>query len=152
MKPLTKLMLVLLLCLAAAAGFSQTLSTPKQKIFANYPNTINCSASEFSNAFNATEGQHIILAFSDNFKFAGTVISNVVKYSNLQSITIKSDESANTIFHLSRQINQDNTISFVGRILNSNAADGYEIKRDIAGNYKFEKLDAEKVLQDCGHL
>jgi len=149
MKPLTKLMLVLLLCLVAAAGFSQTLHAPKQQVFSNFPNSINCSASEFSNAFTATEGQHIILAFSDNFKFSGTVISNIVKYSNLQSITIRSDESANTIFHLSKQLNQDNTISFVGRILNANASDGYEIKKDQSGNYKFEKVDAEKVLQEC---
>ena len=149
MKPLCKLMLLLLLCLTSAVGFSQAQHTSKQPIFSVYPNTINCSVSEFSNAFTATEGQHIILSFSDNFKFAGTVISNIVKYSNLQSLVIRSDDSGNTIFHLSKQVNADNTISFVGRILNSNASDGYEIKRDLAGNYKFEKVDAEKVLQEC---
>ncbi len=149
MKALSKLLLVLLLCLAAAAGFSQAPQTAKSKIFATFPNTIDCPVSQFSNAFNAAEGQHIVLLFSDNFKFAGTVISNTIKYSNLQSITIRSDESTNTIFHLSKQLNQDNTVSFVGRIMNSGASDGYEIKQGLAGNYTFEKLDAEKVLQDC---
>ena len=149
MKPFCKLMLLLLLCFTTAASFSQAQHASKQQIFSAFPNTINCSVSEFSNAFTAAEGQHIILSFSDNFKFSGTVISNIVKYSNLQSLIIRSDESGNTIFHLSRQVNADNTISFVGRILNPNASDGYEIKKGLAGNYNFEKLVTEKVLQEC---
>ncbi|MEP7164691.1 MAG: hypothetical protein ABI741_08355 [Ferruginibacter sp.] len=146
MKSLSKLTFALMLCLAATAGFSQS---SKPKIFADFPNTINCTVSEFTNAFSATEGQHIILSFSDGFKFSGTVISNVVKYSDLQSMTIRADQSDKTIFHLSKQINQDNSVSYVGRIINPTAADGYEVKKDMSGNYKFEKTDAEKVLQEC---
>ena len=149
MKPLCKLTLLLLLCFTTTACFSQDQHASKPQLFSAFPNTINCSVSEFSNAFTAAEGQHIILSFSDNFKFSGTVISNIVKYSNLQSLIIRSDESGNTIFHLSRQVNADNTISFVGRILNPNASDGYEIKKDLTGNYNFEKLVTEKVLQEC---
>ncbi len=146
MKSLSKLMFALLLCLAATTGFSQAV---KPKIFDGFPNMINCPVSEFINAFNVTDGQHIMLSFSDNFRFSGTVISNVVKYSNLQSMTIKSDESDKTIFHLSKQINEDNSVSYIGRIMNPTAADGYQIKKDALGNYKFEKTDAEKVLQEC---
>ena len=149
MKSLSKPMFALLLCLTTISGISQSSESIKPKIFAGFPNTINCSVSEFSNAFTATEGQHIILSFSDNFKFSGTVISNIVKYSNLQSLTIRSDQSDKTIFHLSKQINQDNSISYVGRIINPTAADGYQIKKDLSGNYKFEKTDADKVLQTC---
>ena len=149
MKPLGKLIFALMLCLSTTAGFSQNTQVAKPKIFGNFPNTINCSISEFINAFSVLEGQHIILSFSDDFKFSGTVISNVVKYSNLQSMTIQSDLSDKTIFHLSKQINDDNSVSYVGRIMNSTASDGYQIKKDMAGNYKFEKIDAERVLQDC---
>ena len=149
MKLLSKLTITLMFSLTAAIGFSQSTHAAKQQIFGDFPNTINCSASEFSNAFTTAEGQHIILSFSDNFKFSGTVISNIIKYSNLQSVVIRSDDSPNTIFHISRQVNENNSISFVGRIMNSNASDGYEIKKTGAGNYQFEKLDAEKVLQEC---
>ncbi len=149
MKPLSKLMFALLLCLTTAAVHSQTQNSSKPKIFAAFPNTINCSVAEFSNAFAATEGQRLILAFSDNFKFSGTVVSNIIKYSNLQSLVIKSDDADNTIFHLSKQTNPDNSISFVGRIMNSNASDGYEIKKDQSGNYKFEKINAEIVRPEC---
>lgn len=149
MKSPGKLIFAILLCLSNTSGFSQTSQVAKPKIFSNFPNTINCTVSEFRNAFSATEGQHIILTFSDDFKFSGTVISNAVKYSNLQSMTIQSDLSDKTIFHLSKQINFDNSVSYVGRIMNSTASDGYQIKKDMAGDYKFEKFDAEKVLQDC---
>jgi hypothetical protein len=142
-------MFALLLCLTTSAGFSQTTSLAKPKIFASFPNTINCSVSEFSNAFAVPEGQHIMLSFSDNFKFSGTIISNVVKYSNLQSMTIHSDLSHNTVFHLSKQVNDDNSISYVGRIMDATASDGYQIKKDMAGNYKFEKVDSERILQEC---
>lgn len=149
MKSLSKLTFVLLLCLTTAVSFSQTATAPKQKIFANFPNTIHCSVTEFSNAFTAVEGQRIILSFSDDFKFSGTVITNMIKYANLQTMTIRSSDIDNTIFQLSKQLNTDNSVSFVGRIINAGASDGYEIKRDLTGNYNFEKLDAEKVLVEC---
>lgn len=149
MKPLSKLTFALLLCLTSAAAFSQNSQAPKPKIFASYPNTIICSVSEFSNAFNAIEGQHISMNFSDGFKFSGRVVSNIVKYSNLQSMTIQSDNSENTVFHLSKQTNDDGSFNYVGRIMNSTASDGYQIKKDQAGNYTFEKVDAGRVLQEC---
>ncbi|MEO6491136.1 MAG: hypothetical protein ABIO04_14435 [Ferruginibacter sp.] len=147
MKSLNKVALALLFCLTATAGFTQHSSKPA--LFGNYPPIINCSAFEFNNALAAAEGQHVVLFFSDNFKFSGTVISNVVKYSNLQSITIKSDQMENTIFHLSRQQLDGDNVSFVGRIISPNANDGYEIKKDTAGNYKLEKIEASKILQEC---
>jgi hypothetical protein len=139
----------LLLCIITAAGYSQTAHISKQKLFDAFPKTIHCPVDEFNSALTAMEGQHVVLTFSEHFKFAGTVINNMVKYNNLQSLTIRSDESANTIFHLSRIINGDNSFSYTGRILNSNASDGYEIKKDLSGNYSFEKLDAEKILVEC---
>lgn len=149
MKTLSKSMLAIFFCLSASAGFSQTSPVSKPTIFGRFPNTIDCAVSTFANAFNLKEGQHIILSFSDNFKFSGTVISNIVKYSNLQSMTIQSDQSDKTIFHLSKQINDDNSYNYVGRIMNPTASDGYQIKKDITGNYKFIKVDTEKVLQEC---
>lgn len=149
MKTLIKPMLAILLCLTTSAGFSQTSTVSKPAIFGSFPNTIDCAVSTFINAFNLTEGQHIILSFSDNFKFSGTVTSNIVKYSNLQSMTIQSDQSDKTIFHLSKQINDDFSQNYVGRIMNSTASDGYQIKRDISGNYKFVKVETEKLLQEC---
>ncbi|MFN8249331.1 MAG: hypothetical protein U0T68_10300 [Ferruginibacter sp.] len=146
---LRKSFFVALITLIAAPAFSQSSPTVKPAIYASYPNSINGSSSEFASAINATEGQHIVLTFSDNFKFSGTVISNVVKYSNLQSVVIRSDESSNTIFHLSKQTNADNSVSYVGRIINKEASDGYEIKTDMSGNYIFQKSETEKVMPEC---
>ena len=142
-------MFALTFCLMTVAGFSQTPSKPA--IFANYPDQIDCSPAQFSNAFNFTEGQAITLSFPSNFTISGRVISNEVKYSNLQTMTIQVPDFDNAVFHLSKQINDDNSVTYVGRIMNKNAADGYRIIKDAAGNYKFQKLETAKVLQECNH-
>ncbi len=149
MRSPSKLLIALILCVSINAGYTQTSLCSKPKLFSNFPNKIDCPVSEFRNAFSLIEGQHITLSFSDGFKFSGTVISNVVKYYNLQSMTIKSDLSEKTIFHLSKQINDDNSTSYVGRIMNATASDGYQIIKDPTGNYKFEKIDAERILPEC---
>ena len=149
MKPICTLVFTLLLTLTAASVYSQSAVAAKPGIFDGSPKFINCPASEFSNAFSYNEGQHITLFLSGNYKFSGTVISNIEKYSNLQSMTIQSDAAEHTILHLSKQTNEDNSINYVGRILDSAAAEGYEIKKDQAGKYTFEKVETGKVLQLC---
>lgn len=148
MKSLSKIMLMLLLCLSTAAVYSQGNSS-KPKMFSNFPDVIGLSKSTLRDAFTATEGKNISLQLSSNFNFSGVVISNQIKYSNLRSITIKSSALNNAIFHLSQVTNEDNSISYVGRILNTNAADGMEIKKDAAGNYNFHKFETKNILQDC---
>jgi hypothetical protein len=149
MKPLKHLMLGLVLTLFVTSAFSQEASKPKN--FADFPDNISCSVFEFHNAFSAREGQKVELAFANNFKFSGTVLYNITKYNNLQTMTIKSDEFENTIFHLSKQMIEGNPVSFVGRITSPNAADGFQVRKGSAGNYILEKTESHKVLQEC-HL
>jgi uncharacterized protein YdeI (BOF family) len=149
MKSLRQTMLVLLLCLTTAAGYSQATSTQQTKIFANFADEISLSVNTLKDAFNATDGQSVSLQLSSSFNFSGTVISNMVKYHNLRSIVIKSPLFNDAIFHLSQITNEDNTITYVGRIINDKAFDGYQIKRDAAGNYSFQKFETKRLLQDC---
>jgi len=142
-------MLGLLLSLFTASAFCQEVAKPKN--FAEFPNTINCSVFEFHNAFTAREGQQVVLSFANNFRFAGTVLQNMAKYDNLQTMTIKSDQFENTIFHLSKQMLDGNTVSYVGRIISPNAADGFQIRKENTGNYILEKTESNRVLQEC-HL
>lgn len=149
MKSLTRMARVLLLSLITTAAFSQTPAKPA--VFAAFPNIIHCNTSEFSNAFIATEGQQVQLSFDNNFRFTGTVISNVTKYGNLQSVLIQSGQSDRSIFHLSRQMLEDHSITYTGRIMSNAASDGYQVKKSNDGNYTLEKIESGKVLQDC-HL
>lgn len=133
----------------AITGFSQTGNNSKPKQFTNFPDIITCSETELSSIFNSAPGQNISLSFSDNFLFAGNVINNVVKYNNLQTAVIKSPAFNNTIFSVSKIINKDNSVSYIGRMINKEYFDGYELKKDAAGNYKLIKMETDRVIQDC---
>ncbi|MBL0182326.1 MAG: hypothetical protein IPP96_08530 [Chitinophagaceae bacterium] len=139
--------LVLLFTFITTTGYSQTASRPKQ--FGNFPDVINCTEATLSSIFNASPGQNISLSFSDNFSFTGDVLNNVVKYSNLQSAVIKSPAFHNSIFSVSRITNTDNSVSYVGRIINKNYFDGYELKKNATGNYQLIKVETDRVIPDC---
>jgi hypothetical protein len=148
MKSLSKTLLVLLLSLTTAVSFSQNKNP---RVFSQFPDVINCTDTQLSNAFTAKEGETITLSFSNNFIITGKVISNLQKYANLQSMTIQVPAYANAVFHLSKQTLEDRSTTYVGRILSNEAADGYEIKRDAGGNYKLRKIEEQKLRQLCSH-
>lgn len=152
MKRLAPYALVLLLCTNSLIGYSQNPGTTKPKQFNSFPDIINCTEAELSKVFTTSAGQSISLSFSDNFLFAGNVTDQVVKYSNLQSANIKSPLYNNTIFNISKRVNEDNSITYVGCIINTGYFDGYELKKDANGNYKLIKIETDKVIQDCMHL
>lgn len=140
--------LTLLLSFIMTSGFCQN-NNPKPKQFNNFPEIINCSELELSKVFTAIPGQTISLAFSNNFTFAGTVKSNIAKYANLQSAIIVSPDYSNTIFSVSKAINPDGSVSYIGRIMNKSFFDGFELKKNASGNYQLKKIETDRVIQDC---
>jgi hypothetical protein len=138
--------LSLFLSFTVMTGFGQT-NKPKQ--FSSFPEVINCSEQQLASIFNAAPGQNINLSFSDNFTFSGTVKSNLVKYANLQSAVIVSPDYSNTVFGVSKIINADGSLSYTGRIINKNYFDGFELKKNTAGNYQLKKIETDYVIQDC---
>lgn len=145
MKPLKTVLVVCLLCLTTA-GYSQ--STARHSLFSAQPERLDCTTRMLSEAFNYVEGDALTLTFADNVSFSGKVISNVAKYSNLQSVTIQLPGYENAVFHLSRQTNPDNTYTYVGRIMQQNANDGYMIEKN-GNDYSLKKINAERVLEVC---
>ena len=141
--------MVVLLVAVSTTGFSQGQSTGKTKIFANYPDRISCKESDFSSLFSATPGQNVNLIFASGLQFKGTVFSNIVKYSNLQAVIVKSTAGDDEIFSVSKIINDDKSISYAGRILNQKYFDAYELRKDDTGNYQFTKVETDKVIQSC---
>jgi len=142
--------LLLMLTLSATTAFSQN-PTGKPSQFNNLPRQVNCSETEFERALSAPKGQTVSLAFSDNFVFTGEVISNIVKYGILQTILVKSPAYNNSLFSISRIINGDRSIKYVGRIINKKYADGFELKQDASGAYQLVKVQTDKVMPDCSH-
>jgi len=140
-----------LLSFIVLTGFSQS-NNLKPKQFSSFPDRINCSEQELARVFSASAGQVISLSFSDNFTFTGSVKSNIAKYANLQSAVIVSPDYSNTIFNVSRITNDDGTYSYVGRIINKNYFDGFELKKNTTGNYQLKKIETDRVIQDCSQL
>ena len=145
MKPLTTTLFMLMLCLSKGI-FAQTAHKPA--LFSNQPDRLICSAQSLANAFTASEGDPVNFNFSNNTNFSGRVLSNITKYSNLQSMTIQLNGYDNAVFHLSKQINEDRTVSFVGRIMHKDASDGFMIEQDGTG-YAFKKINTERILELC---
>ena len=144
MKTLQHSFVMLLLTLSTTAY----CQTSKQAIFSGKPDKLLCSETILSSAFNVAEGQTVSLTFSDNTTFTGKVISNIIKYSNLQSMTIQLTEYGNAVLHLSKQINADKTVNYVGRIMQQDASDGYLIEK-FSNDYSFRKINTERLLELC---
>jgi hypothetical protein len=148
MKSYATYALSLILSMISMSGFSQN-NAAKPKQFNNFPGVINCSEAELSKIFNTASGQAVSVSFSENFTFSGSVTSNIVKYANLQTAVIVSPGYSNTIFSVSKITNKDNSISFIGRIINKNYFDGFELKQNVAGDYQLVKMETDRVIPDC---
>lgn len=139
---------LVLLTLSVTTAIAQNEGS-KPKLFAGFPDKLDCTTTVLSQAFAATQNQDAALGFSANFLFSGKVISNTVKYSTLQTMVIRSAAFSDAIFVLSKITNADNSVEYKGRIVNTKYADGYELKKDEKGNYQLVKFETDKVLQDC---
>jgi hypothetical protein len=64
-------------------------------------------------------------------------------------MTMRLPGYADAVLHLSRQINEDKSISYVGRIMSTEASDGFELKKDDANNYQLNKIETDKIRQLC---
>ncbi len=143
---------IAVLCIISSLNTNaQQNATTKPNLFNAFPSAINCSEQELSRAFNTTVGQNISLSFSNNFSFAGVLTTNMQQYSNLQTTLIKSPAFSNAIFCLSKRTETDNSVTYVGRIVNDNYGDGYMLTKNSDGTYTLNKFEAARKKQDCSH-
>ena len=146
MKKYSKTLLAVLLSVSSLASFAQ-MNDRRPQLYSSRPQSINIDKSIFANALDAKEGKEISLQLSADFTFNGKVISNFSKYNNLHTVMVRSNENATTILQITL-IQEKNSISYSGRIINSNAADGYEIKNNN-GAYSLQKFETLKILDPC---
>jgi len=142
-------MLLLMLCLTTAAVHAQQPQAVPIAAFINFSNTIPVSETTLSGAMQLSKGQDVAVGLSQEFNFPGTVISNENVYHNLQTIIIKSSIYNNSLLQISKQINEDKSISYVGRIFNPGGADGYGLSKTADGAYQLQKFETAIILQDC---
>jgi hypothetical protein len=151
MKTLKQIIFVLFIGLCTTSAQAQKSKDVKKSLFTEFPGSIEISKNTLKNTLVSTPGQLVSIPFNEKFIFTGKVLSNEMKYADLQTMVIKSEQFPNTLFQLSKILNKDNSISYVGRIMNNEALEVYEIKSYLADNYSLQKIELDKILQDCSY-
>lgn len=144
--------LVLLLLSFSSLNLIAGPGDPVSKIvFSNYPNNAIIPLDVLEKTMKSQTGETIKFPITEKVAFQGKVVSNEYKYSNLQTMIIRGDQHNKTLFQLSKIINDDKTVLFSGRIINSETAEVFEIKKDAKGDYHLQKIGLDKILQDCSY-
>jgi hypothetical protein len=151
MKNFKNIILAVLIGLCFTSVQAQKSKDVKKSLFTEFPGSIEISKNTLKNTLVSKPGQLVSIPFNEKFIFTGKVVSNEMKYADLQTMVIKSELYPNTLFQLSKISNKDNSISYVGRIMNNEAMEVYEIKSYLADNYSLQKIDLDKILQDCSY-
>jgi len=126
---------------------AQTAKQSRPHLFKNVSQKIIAPVSELDKAFHTPEGSNLEIKMN-NFLFRGVVTSSIKRYDNLYSVIIKSPSLNNAVFALSKRINDDKSVTYVGRIINEKFADGMELVQERDGSYTMNKIQTEFLLQD----
>lgn len=116
-----------------------------QRMFDALPETAKFLPSAIEGIFNLNPGAAVDVKFTQGFHVTGVVKSNKKVYENLQTVVIESSNYKANLF-LSRTIDQDNKIKYVGRMLGRGFQDGIEFKMDNAGNNIIKKINLKDMI------
>lgn len=154
MKKLTTTTLFVLFTFLAVTSFAQQSTANKSSpvkpfLFNKFPAVINCTVAQLNSFFVAKQGENVQVCFNNTLTLSGSVKSNLVKYSNLHTVIVKLPAFNNISFSLSKRKNEHNKIVYAGHLFDSAFADGYELKKEVDGNYQLIKISMEKILPTC---
>ena len=138
-----------MLCIfISIATFAQSHGE-KPALFSAYPVSLNISESIFQEIFGLSANQETVLHFTSNFSFPCKVLRNEVKYSNMQTVIIRSSAFDNAMMQVTKITNRDQSVTYKGRIINERSADGFEIMKTEAGIYQLKKFETDHILEPC---
>lgn len=126
---------------------AQLQTSKRQAYFNRYADKLPTPESELEKAFTTPVGSKVKINFAD-FSFNGIVTSSIKRYDNLYSVIVKAPGLNNTLFSVSKRINADKTVSYVGRIINENYADGYQLRKENNGHYAMNKVRTDALIED----
>jgi hypothetical protein len=143
----TFLTTVFALCLLGNASLSRAQKMDAQPTSSN---TI-IPVATFEKALASKPGDRITLPL-DNRSFQGIIVSNEVKYKQLQTVVIRSAaKGSNILFQVSRIIQPDNSFSYSGRMIDNEQSIVYQIRKNEKAQYTMDATALSTILQDCSH-
>lgn len=126
--------------------FTTMFSNAKaQKMFDALPETAKFLPSVVEGIFNLNPGSAVDVKFTQGFHVTGVIKSNKKVYDNLQTIVIESSNYKANLF-ISKTVDQDNKVKYVGRMLGRGFQDGIEINMDNAGNNIIKKINLKDMI------
>lgn len=141
MKNLTRAILFTAM-LSVSIGFQ----AKSQRLFDGVPENIQFENKLIEGLFNANAGTSVEIKFSPNFHITGIVKSNQKIYDNLQTIVIEASNYSKAKLFISKIIDDDKTIKYVGRIISRASQDGFEIKCNLVGNCSLKKINLQDMI------
>jgi hypothetical protein len=120
-------------------------SAKAQKMFDALPETAKFLPSVVEGIFNLNPGSAVDVKFTQGFHVTGVIKSNKKVYDNLQTIVIESSNYKANLF-ISKTIDQDNKVKYVGRMLGRGFQDGIELNMDNAGNNIIKKINLKDMI------
>jgi len=126
---------------------SASKSANAQRLFDGIPEQMNFDNKVIEGLFNMNAGSAINVKFSQNFHLTGMIKSNDKVYANLQTVVIECTNYNKVKLFISKRINDDKSIKYVGRIISRIAEDGFEIKGEpLAGNSSLTKINLKEII------
>jgi len=141
MKNLTRAILVTTI-LTVCIG----LQAKSQRLFDGVPENLQFDNKLIEGLFSANPGTSLDIKFAPNFHITGILKSNQKIYENLQTIVIEASNYSKAKLFISKIIDDDKTIKYVGRIISRASQDGFEIKGSIAGNCSLKKISLQDMI------
>ena len=134
--------ILFILVLALTSGFKAN----SQKLFDAIPEKIQFEKKLIEGVFNMNAGSAVDIRFSQNFRITGIIKSNQKIYDNLQTVVIESTNYNKAKLFISKTIDEDKSIKFVGRIISRASQDGFEIKTDVSGIGSLKKINLKEMI------
>jgi hypothetical protein len=137
-----KLCITLTFTLAFIAMLSNARA---QKMFDALPETAKFLPSAVESIFNLNPGSAVDVKFTQGFHVTGVIKSNMKVYDNLQTVVIESSNYKANLF-ISKTVDQDNKIKYVGRMFGRGFQDGIELNVDNAGKNIIKKINLKDMI------
>jgi hypothetical protein len=97
----------------------------KSPLFSKLPQKVAASKLHIDRLFSIADSGHIKIPLSDNNFFEGVVLEKVRKNQNVVSMNVKITNYEGAMLTVSKIVNDDQTVNYVGRIVSIKHGDVY---------------------------
>lgn len=123
----------------------------KPKLFQNLPDTIPMDVATLNNLFRTDEGKSVNVNLGKKesaFQFEGSVLSKETdNNNNVNAVVVRSSNYNGACFTITKVANTDKTEHYVGRIVNFQYGDLYELKL-VNNTYQLIKRNFYELINE----